>query len=229
MHLATMLAFQDEIEKIAGIGAGALDVAGLGLLAAPTIRHMRGKKMSDKNKNRAEIAGLGTLGASVAAEHAHDAVSAGKAGISKLRGLVSKLPKHASLDAWNPTSGALLSESGGSRALNHGTHTGRSPKPKFDLGALKAAYEKSGVKPRLSSVLNKVEKVAAPTMGAMMNMHRLADAAKAAKPMAGAVAGAGKALTNPGNMARASHLAGHMAQGGHAWNPAAAAKRAISL
>lgn len=152
-------------EKKSGLGAGALDVAGLGALAAPTIQHMRGKPMSDKAKNRTELLGLGTLGASVAAEHAGDVAKAGKAGLSKLRGLVSKMPKHA-----------------------------------------------------------------APTMGAMMNMHRLADAAKAAKGVAKPLAqGAGKALTSPNNMGRATALAGHMAQGGHAWNPAAAAKRAISL
>lgn len=164
MHLATMLSFQDELEKIAGLGAGALDLAGLGMLAAPTVQKMRGKPMSDKNSHRTELAGLGVLGGSVVAEHAGDALKAGKSGLSKLRGLASKMPKHA-----------------------------------------------------------------APSMGAMMNMHRLADAAKAAKGVAKPMAQAGKALTSPNNMSRASHLAANVATGGHAWNPAAAAKRAISL
>jgi hypothetical protein len=155
MHTATLLSFQSELEKISSHAA---ELAGLGILAAPSIGHLRGKDWSEKNKARAEVAGLGVLAAP-------SAYAVGKAGLSKLKGLASKMPKHA-----------------------------------------------------------------APTMGAMMNMHRLADAAKAAKgavkPMAQAAA---KPLTNPNNMARASHLAGHMATGGHAWNPATAAKRAISL
>lgn len=100
---------------------------------------------------------------------------------------------------------------------------------KAGVGKVKAIARAARVA-KLRDAAMGVAKHAAPTMSAMANMHRLADAAKAAvKPAAGAVAGAGKALTNPNNMARASHLAGHMAQGGHAWNPAAAAKRAISL
>lgn len=82
-------------EKKSGLGAGALDMAGLGMLAAPTIQKMRGKPMSDKNKDRAELGGLGVLGGSVAAEHAKDAVKAGKTGLSKLKSLASKFPKHA--------------------------------------------------------------------------------------------------------------------------------------
>ena len=73
--------------KKAGLGAGALDVAGLGMLAAPTVQKMRGKPMSDKNKDRTELAGLGVLGGSVAAEHAHDAK----------KFVASKLPKAQAL------------------------------------------------------------------------------------------------------------------------------------
>jgi|SRR6267154_1751784 len=165
MHLATMLSFQDELEKIALLGP-ALDMAGLGALGVPVAHTLMSKTAPKEEKTKAkwEAGGLGLLGASVAAEHAGDALKAGKSGLSKLRGLASKMPKHA-----------------------------------------------------------------APSMGAMMNMHRLADAAKAAKGVAKPMAQAGKALTSPNNMSRASHLAANVATGGHAWNPAAAAKRAISL
>lgn len=220
MHTAMMLSLQDELEKIASHAA---ELAGLGMLAAPSISHLRGKDWSEKNKARMEVAGLGVLAAP-------SALAVGKAGLSKLKGLASKLPKHASLDAWNPESGALISESGGSRALSQGTTGAKAAaKPKFDINALKSAYQKAGIKPGVGSALNKLKKVAAPTMGAMMNMHRLADAAKAVKGVAKPLAGAGKALTNPNNMGRAAHLAQNVATGGHAWNPAAAAKRAISL
>lgn len=168
MHIATMLALQSELEKIAGLGAGALDLAGLGMLAAPTIQKMRGKPMQEKNKDRAELGGLGVLGASVAAEHGKDAWNAAKSGLGKLKGLASKMPKHAAL-----------------------------------------------------------RKEAAPSMSAMMNMHRLADAAKAARPAVQQVA-----TKLPGaaqNAARAAQYAGHTAQGGHAFDAAKAAKRAISI
>lgn len=64
-------------------------------------------------------------------------------------------------------------------------------------------------------------KLAAPSMGAMMNMHRLADAAKAAKGVAAPAAQAAAKLPNAAQQAgRAAHLGQHMAQGGHAFNPA---------
>lgn len=97
------------------------------------------------------------------------------------------------------------------------------------ISKLKAMSRAANVA-KLRNAAMGVVKHAAPTMSAMANMHRLADAAKAVKGAAKPVAqAAGKALTSPNNMARASHLAGHVATGGHAWNPAAAAKRAISL
>ncbi len=165
MHTATWLALQDELEKISGLGAGALDMAGLGMLAAPTVQKMRGKPMSDKNKDRMELGGLGVLGGSVAAEHAGDALKAGRSGLAKLKNFASRFPKHAG-----------------------------------------------------------------PSMGAMMNMHRLADAARASKSMGGAVSHALPKLPNAAQHAsRAMNLGQHMATGGHAWNPAASAKRAISL
>ena len=170
MHTAMLLSFQDELEKIASLSAGALDMGGLGLLAAPTIQKMRGKPMSEKNKDRAELGGLGVLGASVAAEHA----PALKAGLK--------------------------------------------------AGALKA---RAGV----GKVLKLMPKHAAPSMSAMMNMHRLADSAKAAvKAVAKPGAAAASRLPSAAHQAaRAETLAKNTAVGGHAWNPAAQAKRAISL
>lgn len=187
--------------KTAGLGSAALDVAGLGALAAPTIQHMRGKQMSEKNKNRMELAGLGTLGASVAAEHGKDALHAAQAGAGKLVGgakkLLSKMPKHA--------------------GLNDGVLEAKIMRAKF------APDEK----PKKQK---KKTKHAAPSMSAMMNMHRLADAAKAAKGVAAPMAQAATKLPGAAQQAaRATHLGQHMATGGHAWNPAAAAKRAISL
>lgn len=93
MHTATWLSFYDELEKIAGLGAGAADIAGLGMLAAPTIQKMRGKPMSEKGKDRAELAGLGVLGGSVVAEHSKELKSAAKSGFSKLKGMASKFKK----------------------------------------------------------------------------------------------------------------------------------------
>ena len=59
MNVATYAAFKDELEKLSW-HAGA-EIAGLGILAAPTIQKMRGKPMSERGTHAAEIAGLGTL------------------------------------------------------------------------------------------------------------------------------------------------------------------------
>lgn len=63
MQKRQLTALFDEIEKISeGLGGAALDVAGLGILAAPTVyRSVTGKKPSEKNSRKAELAGLGTL------------------------------------------------------------------------------------------------------------------------------------------------------------------------
>lgn len=51
------------VTKVGSVGAHAAELAGLGMLAAPTIQKMRGKPMSEKNKDRAELGGLGVLAA----------------------------------------------------------------------------------------------------------------------------------------------------------------------
>jgi hypothetical protein len=45
------------------MGRHAVELAGLGTLAAPSVAHLRGKDWSEKNKSRAEVAGLGMLAA----------------------------------------------------------------------------------------------------------------------------------------------------------------------
>jgi hypothetical protein len=61
MKLTTIMSFSDEMQKLASHG---LELAGLGILAAPAVKHLvTGKEMKEKNKSRSEIAGLGTLAA----------------------------------------------------------------------------------------------------------------------------------------------------------------------
>lgn len=227
MHLATMLSFQDELEKIALLGP-ALDIAGLGALGVPVAHTLMSKKAPKEEKTKAkwEAGGLGLLGASVAAEHAGDALKAGKSGLSKLRGLASKMPKHAAEEKKDHTLRNTALAVGGLTAATVGGMKALKNHPNEWEKLRRAQASAKGI---ATNLLSKA-KHAAPTMGAMMNMHRLADAAKAAKGVAKPMAqAAGKALTNPNNMGRASHLAANVATGGHAWNPAAAAKRAISL
>lgn len=64
MHVATYAAFRDELEKLAYHSA--VDIAGLGILAAPTIQKMRGKPMSERGTHAAELGGLGVLAGSSA-------------------------------------------------------------------------------------------------------------------------------------------------------------------
>lgn len=92
MHTATWLSLYDELEKISSIAEQAMDLGGLGALALPTIQKMRGKPMSEKNTQRAELGGLGILAA-------HPAYELGKKGLSKLKGLTGKMPKHAGMAA----------------------------------------------------------------------------------------------------------------------------------
>jgi hypothetical protein len=58
-----MQQMQPEQEKQAEAFAHGAELAGLGILAAPSVAHMMGKKVSEKNQHRAELAGLGVLAA----------------------------------------------------------------------------------------------------------------------------------------------------------------------
>ena len=60
--------FSDELVKISNKLSMGLDLAGLGMLAAPTAyKKITGKKVSEKTSDVAELGGLGTLAASVGA------------------------------------------------------------------------------------------------------------------------------------------------------------------
>jgi hypothetical protein len=74
MNVITYSAFKNELEKIAYHSL--VDIAGLGVLAAPTIQKVRGKEMSDKGTHAAELGGLGML----AGTSAHKIYSAAKKG-----------------------------------------------------------------------------------------------------------------------------------------------------
>jgi hypothetical protein len=71
--------------------------------------------------------------------------------------LKDEFEKISAFDGWNPSSGAIMSHQGGTRAINQvGGRTALSSpvtsvKPKFDANALKAAYSKAGIAPPLRS------------------------------------------------------------------------------
>lgn len=218
MHTAMMLSFQDELEKIASHAA---ELTGLGILAAPSLGHMAGKEWSEKNKARAEVGGLGVLAAPSAVAVGKKAVSKGKAvlraaNVKKIRDAAVGVAKHAGVK--DVAKRIYHSD----KAL-HRTEG-------FAAGTLSAVGAKALGDKLKKKREDRLKKEAAPSMSAMMNMHRLADAAKAAK---GAVKPAAQAAvkmpSQAAHAARAQQLAGHAATGGHAWNPAAQAKRAIPL
>lgn len=142
MHAVTLTAFRDELEKIASMGAHAAEIAGLGILAAPTaVKHFGGKEWSEKNKRRAELGGLATLAAPSAFEM-------GKSVLKKI--------KKGAADIWNPATGAIHATEGGSRAANFGTHVSQQAqqalkKPAFTMEHLKAgraALAAKGITPK---------------------------------------------------------------------------------
>lgn len=71
MQGISITAFEDELEKIAALGHDLADIAGLGVLAAPTLAKKFGKPMKEKTKDNVELGGLGVLGGAVAHEHRH--------------------------------------------------------------------------------------------------------------------------------------------------------------
>jgi hypothetical protein len=107
------------LSKKSSAGNHAIELAGLGILARPTIQKMRGKEVSEKSEHLHELAGLGVLAAP-------SAVELGKAGLGKLRSMrkVTSLAKTSSFDVWNPSSGAVSGSHVGSRAANLGTAVG---------------------------------------------------------------------------------------------------------
>jgi hypothetical protein len=71
--------FFEGFEKRAGMGAHLAEVAGLGMLAVPSIQHLRKKPMSESKTHKYELAGLGTLAAPSAYHIGKKVLSKGKA------------------------------------------------------------------------------------------------------------------------------------------------------
>lgn len=72
-----------------------LEYAGLGMLAAPSVKHLvTGKGMSEKNKSRTEVAGLGTL--------AYGTYRAAKSAITKKAMAKTAAKLKSASDLWNP-------------------------------------------------------------------------------------------------------------------------------
>jgi hypothetical protein len=81
MDTIQIKSFVDEVEKIkeaTGTLGHAAEVAGLGILAKPSIDKLRGKKTTEKSDHAHELAGLGVLAAPSAAHLGHSAWQAGK-------------------------------------------------------------------------------------------------------------------------------------------------------
>lgn len=68
--------FWQSFEKRANAGA---ELAGLGMLAIPSIQHLRGKPLKDKHTHMLEVAGLSTLAAPYAASIGKKILTRGKA------------------------------------------------------------------------------------------------------------------------------------------------------
>lgn len=82
--------FSDELEKISSAGHAAVDLLGLGMLAAPSVQGLRGKEMSEKSKHKTELAGLGTLAAGVAHENRPHFAAAGRTAMKYIGGVLKK-------------------------------------------------------------------------------------------------------------------------------------------
>jgi hypothetical protein len=80
------VSFFDEMMKISNESPlrMANEIAGLGVLAAPSVQELRGKKVDEHTKHIAELTGLGML----AAPYAYDL---GALGVNKLQGVLRPL------------------------------------------------------------------------------------------------------------------------------------------
>jgi hypothetical protein len=100
MHRQTLAAFADELEKISFISPAA-DLAGLGILAVPGVKHLmkkpKGTAQDKKERNTAkyETAGLATLGGSVLAKDHHELGAGLKKGIGAAKNFAGKALRHA--------------------------------------------------------------------------------------------------------------------------------------
>jgi len=75
---------EEGFKKSASFGSHIAEMAGLGILAVPTIQEMRGKKVSAKAKHTAELAGLGTLAIPSAVEMGKNIASKSKPYLMKM-------------------------------------------------------------------------------------------------------------------------------------------------
>lgn len=100
MKMATYVGFMNELQKLkeAGLAEHALEVGGLGLLAAPTAyKAITGKKAGEKKSLAAELGGLGILAAHPAYELGKHFLKKGSANIfldQKIMKRVKKLSPH---------------------------------------------------------------------------------------------------------------------------------------
>lgn len=120
MNSQQMKAFSDELEKIASHG---VELAGLGILAAPSAAELAGIKVKEKHKHIAEIAGLGTL--------AYPSLKAIKAGITKKAS--KQVPVGRALQETKPAgpirSSGTSSMTNDARHAMYNQHTAVSSKP----------------------------------------------------------------------------------------------------
>ena len=132
---------QQVLDKTSNAWGHGAELAGLGILAKPSIDRLRGKHVDERKAARTEVAGLGVLAAPSAYE-------LGKKGLGALRKVKKAgIPNPAALR------GRASVLTGGLKGATKPL-TGPTPpvsKPKFDLAALKAAYNKAGIAPGIGS------------------------------------------------------------------------------
>lgn len=213
MNILSLYGFFDELEKTAtGAFGHGVELAGLGVLAKPSIDRLRKKEVDEHKAAKHEVAGLGILAAPSALHLAHSAYK-------KMRGI----PKVASI----PNPAALRGRAGVlTKNITKSVATAPPAKPKFDLAALKAAYDKQGLKPGLGSVarpslqLKKTSGIMTPYRPAVGSLKATAlDAArKAALPTPPAAARARLVNATPERRDLLAHFTA-MAGGGKARVP----------
>jgi hypothetical protein len=173
LNSVTLVAFHDELEKIASHG---VELLGLGTLAAPhAYNAATGKRVSHKTERNAELAGLGVLAAPSLAHYGKKALKAG-----------TKLMKKADADLWEPGTGRVIGP-GGTAAANRGVSTvGKAApkKPQFTLSHLQKAYQSQGLKPGLKSVARLATKAASANLEKEAFIGKLLGGAAKAAPKA---------------------------------------------
>jgi hypothetical protein len=160
MNAVSYVAFKDELEKIAGWGdlaTHAAEVGGLGILAAPTIQKMRGKKMSEKGEHAAELGGLGVLAAPSAAHLAKHLIKRGSADPLHIA-LQYLVKQSASKTAQSGRAMLSLAEKGmqavgtGAARVSQGAHS-LGPSTVRNLGATAGRDAEAARKARIAEVM----------------------------------------------------------------------------